>query len=56
MINCKEKMEKEQQIQNHKKKDNYGVCQWSNELKEDSKGSNCPEYLIMRLFMKGLFK
>ncbi len=34
----------------------YGRCRWSDELMIDKKGSNCPEYLFMSIFMKGLFK
>lgn len=34
----------------------YGMCHWSDDFKIDSKGSNCPEFLFMRVFMKGLFK
>jgi hypothetical protein len=34
----------------------YGMCHWSDDFKTDAKGSNCPEFLFMRVFMKGLFK
>ena len=34
----------------------YGKCRWSDEWMIDKKGSNCPEYLFMSIFMKGLFK
>ena len=36
--------------------EDYGECEWSKDKKIDKKGSNCPEYLIMKIFMKGLFK
>ena len=47
--------------ENHKNTTNdntniYGRCRWSDELMIDKKGSNCPEYLFIRMFMKGLFK
>lgn len=40
------------QLDNNK----YGMCHWSDDFKIDAKGSNCPEFLFMRVFMKGLFK
>ena len=34
----------------------YGMWHWSDDFKIDSKGSNCPEFLFMKVFMKGMFK
>ena len=50
------KSKKDNQIKSKNDDNNYGVCRWSDERKIDSKGSNCPEYLFMRVFMKGIFK
>ena len=50
-------IDKKKQDAQLKNKDNtYGFCHWSDDLKIDAKGSNCPEFIFMRIFMKGMFK
>ena len=38
-----------------KKNLEYGKCRWSDELKIDVKGTNCPEYIFWGMF-KELWK
>mgnify|MGYP006224836815 CR=1 FL=1 len=42
-------------VKNKMEKD-HGKCQWTDEKKKDAKGSNCLEYLVLKIFFQGLHK